>query len=116
MPRSPRKLPRVARVARRVAGTQTPRKSAGPPKRTVGEDVKTPMRWRITTAYLQLSSVKPRLPRGGMEKLKKRFPSLNLSARTVQRLVQEYREQSAREATAGTSTCQESETNVEAIL
>ena len=53
------------------------------------------------TAYLQLSSGKPRLPRGGMEKLKKRFPSLNLSARTVQRLVQEYREQSAREATAG---------------
>ena len=38
MPRSPRKPPRVARVARRVAGTQTPRKAAGPPKRTVGED------------------------------------------------------------------------------
>ena len=32
---------------------------------------------------------------------KKRLASLNLSARTVQRLVQEYREQSAREATAG---------------
>ena len=58
------------------------------------------MCWRIKTAYLQLSSGKPRLPRGGMEKLKKRFPSLNLSARTVQHLVQEYREQSAREATA----------------
>ena len=99
--RSPRKPPRVARVARRVAGTQTPRKAAGPPKRKVGEDVKTPMRWRIMTAYLQLSSGKPRLPRGGMEKLKKRFPSLNLSARSVQRLVQEYRLQSAREATAG---------------
>ena len=80
---------------------QTPRKAAGPPERKVGEDVNTPMRCRIITAYLQLSSGKPRLPRGGMEKLKKRFPSLNLSARTVQRLVQEYREQSAREATAG---------------
>ena len=53
------------------------------------------------TAYLLLSSGKPGLPRGGMEKLKKRFPSLNLSAHTVQRPVQEYREQSAREATAG---------------
>ena len=101
MPRSPRKPPRVARVARRVTGTQTPRKAAGPTKRKVVEDVKTPMRWRIMTAYLQLSSGKLRLPRGGMEKLKKWVPSLNLSAQTVQRLVQEYREQSAREATAG---------------
>ena len=99
--RSPRKPPRVARVAQVVAGMQTPRKAAGPPKRKVVEDVETPMRWRIITAYLELSSGKPRLPRGGMEKLKKRFPSLNLSAHTVQRLVQEYREQSASEATAG---------------
>ena len=80
---------------------QTPRKAVGPPKRKVGENVKTPMRWRIITAYLRLSSGKLRLPRRGMEKLKKRLASLNLSARTVQRLVQEYREQSAREATAG---------------
>ena len=100
--RSPRKPPRVARVARRVAGMQTPRKAVGSPKRKVGENVKTPMRWRIITAYLQLSSGKLRLPRRGMiEKLKKRLASLNLSARTVQRLVQEYREQSAREVTAG---------------
>ena len=69
--RSPRKPPRVARVARRVAGMQTPRKAVGPPKRKVGENVKTPMRWRIITAYLQLSSGKLRLPRRGMEKLKK---------------------------------------------
>ena len=63
---------------------QMPRKAAGPPKRKVGEDDKTPKLWRIITTYLQLSSGKPRLPRGGMEKLKMRFPSLNLSARTVQ--------------------------------
>ena len=50
---------------------------------------------------LALSSGKLRLPRRGMEKLKKRLASLNLSARTVQCLVQEYREQSAPEATAG---------------
>ena len=53
---------------------QTPRKPAGPPKRKVGEDVKTPMRWRIITAYLRLSSGKPRLPRGGMEKTEKAIP------------------------------------------
>ena len=99
--RSPRIPPRVARVARTVAGMQMPRKAAGPPKRKIGEYVKTPMRWRSISAYLQLSSGKPRIPRGGMDKLKKRLPSLNLSARTVQRLVQEYREQSARKATAG---------------
>ena len=67
----------------------------------VGKDVKTPMRWRLITVYLQLSSDKSRLPRGGMEKLKKRLPSLNLSACIVQRLVQVYLEQSAHEATAG---------------
>ena len=68
--RSPRKHPRVARVARRVAGMQTPRKAVGLPKRKVGEDVKTPMHWRIITVYLQLSSGKSRLPRGGVENWK----------------------------------------------
>ena len=66
---------------------QTPEKAAVPPKRKVGQDIKTLMRWRIVMAYLELSSGNPRLPCRGMEKLKKRFPTLNLSARTVQRLV-----------------------------
>ena len=50
--------------------------------------------------YVQLSDGKDCLPRGGIEKLKKRFASLNFSACTVQRLVKGYHLQIADEETA----------------
>ena len=52
------------------------------------------------SVYFQLSDGKDCLPRGGIEKLKKRFASLNVSACTVQRLVKGYHQQIADEETA----------------
>ena len=51
------------------------------------------------SVYFQLSGVKDCLPWGGIEKLKKRFASLNFSAGTVQRLVKSYPQQIADEET-----------------
>ena len=52
------------------------------------------------SVYFQLSDGKDCLPRGGIEKLKKRFASLNFSACLVQRLVKGYHQQIADEGTA----------------
>ena len=52
------------------------------------------------SVYFQLSDGKYRLPRGDIEKLKKRFVSLNFSACTVQRLVKDYHQKIADEETA----------------
>ena len=113
--RSPRKPPRVARVARRDAVMQTPRKVAGQPTRKVGEDVKTPMLWRIITTYLQLSSGKPRLPRGGMEKLKMRFLHWVWALALCSAQWRNTESKALAKLLQGTSTCRERETNVEAI-
>ena len=52
------------------------------------------------SGYFQLPGGKDCLPRGGIEKLKKRFASLNLSACTAQRVVKGYHQQIADEETA----------------
>ena len=52
------------------------------------------------SVYFELSSGKDCLLRGGIEKLKKRFASLNFSAGTVQRLVKIYHQQIADEEIA----------------
>ena len=54
------------------------------------------------SVYFQLSDGKDCLPRGGIEKLKKRFASLNLSACTAQRLLKArgYHQQIADEETS----------------
>ena len=52
------------------------------------------------SVYFQLSDGKDCLPRGGIEKLKKRFASLNFIACTVQRLVKGYHQQIADDETA----------------
>ena len=61
--------------------------------RAPGGDLSTPSRWKVLIAYFQISQGKRRLPRGGMAKLKNRFPSYNLTPRMVQRLVADYRSQ-----------------------
>ena len=53
------------------------------------------------SVYFQLSDGRDCLPRGGIEKLKKGFVSLNFSACTVQRLVKGFHQQIADEETAG---------------
>ena len=98
MARTPRskdgtKPPRLARVARRVAGLETPQKPAALPMRKKGKDIRTPSRWRVAAAYLELATESGGLPHGGMKKLNARFPGMNLTARTVQRIVKQYREQ-----------------------
>ena len=76
--RSEKKPPRLARVAARVAGLQTPVKPAVQlPLRKRGADILTPMRWKIIAKYYQLSGGKDRLPRGGMLTLKSQFPNAN---------------------------------------
>ena len=52
------------------------------------------------SVYFQLSDGKDCLPRGGIEKLKKRFASMNFSACTVHRLARGYHQQIADEETA----------------
>ena len=94
--RSEKKPPRLARVAARVAGLQTPVKPAVQlPLRKRGADILTPMRWKIIAKYYQLSGGKDRLPRGGMLKLKSQFPNANLSTRSIQRLAKEYKDQTS---------------------
>ena len=90
----PKFTPRLKRVASRVTGVKTPTKVATPSRRKKRADVLTPDRWRIVTAYLEISQGKDRLPRGGFNQLKQRFPTLKLNQRTVQKLVKQYKEQS----------------------
>ena len=78
---------RLKRVASRVTGVKTPTKVATPSRRKKRAEVLTPDRWRIVTAYLEISQGKDRLPRGGFNQLKQRFPMLKLNQRTVQKLV-----------------------------
>ena len=63
------------------------------------------------SAYFQLSGGKDGFLRGGIEKLKKRIASLNLSTRTVQRLVKSYTSKSPTKKLQIISTSPESETN-----
>ena len=70
---------------------RTPRKNVS--TRAAGGDLSTPSRWKVLIAYFQISQGERRLPRGGMAKLKNRFPSYNLTPRMVQRLVADYRSQ-----------------------
>ena len=89
-----KKPPRLRRVAASVAGLQTPSKPAANPRvRKSGADLPTPSRWRVVTAYFQVSKGKYRLPRGGMQELRRRFPSYTLTPRLVQRIVKNYRNQ-----------------------
>ena len=86
--------PRLHHVAASVAGLQTPSKpAANPHVRKSGADLPTPSRWRVVTVYFQVSKGKDRLPRGGMQELRRRFPSYNLTPRLVQRIVKNYRNQ-----------------------
>ena len=55
---------------------------------------------KTVSVYFQLSDGKDCLPREGIEKLKKRFASLNFSACAVQRLVKGYHQHIADEETA----------------
>ena len=66
----PKFTPRLKRVASRVTGVKTPTKVATPSRRKKRADVLTPDRWRIVTAYLEISQGKDRLPRGGFNQLK----------------------------------------------
>ena len=92
----PKFTPRLKRVASRVTGVKTPTKVATPSRRKKRADVLTPDRWRIVAAYLEISQGNDRLPRGGFNQLKQRFPTLKLNQRTVQKLVKQYKEQSGR--------------------
>ncbi len=92
---SARKPPRLRRVAAHIAGMKTPSKPAGRISRKKGADLVTPSRWKVVTSYFQLLGGRSRLPPGGFEKLKNRFPSLNLNARSIQRLVKNFREQTS---------------------
>ena len=72
------KMPRLRRLAASVAGLQTPSKPAANPRmRKSGADLLTPSRWRVVTACCQVSKGKDRLPRSGMQELRRRFPSYN---------------------------------------
>ena len=62
----PKFTPRLKRVASRVTGVKTPTKVATPSRRKKRADVLTPDRWRIVTAYLEISQGKDRLPRGAL--------------------------------------------------
>ena len=97
-----KKAPRLCRVAARIAGLATPgaKRKCPPNPRKRHADLKTPDRWRIFTAYLELCKGKDRLPRGALETLKKRFLHLNLNARTVQRTVDLYKKQVEEDATS----------------
>ena len=99
---SKKKPPRLARVAAHVAGLQTPARPAVQlPLRKRGPGILTPMRWKIIAAYCQLSGGNDRMPRGGMLRLKSQFPNANLSTRSIQRLVKEYKDQTLRSAVEG---------------
>eukprot|EP00117_Sycon_ciliatum_P044524 scpid94515/ scgid32113/ len=50
---------------------------------------------------MELSKGRDRLPRGAMETLQQRFPHLNLTAWTVQRIVTQYKKQARDNETAG---------------
>ena len=96
-----KKPPRLRRVAASVVGLQTPSKPAANPRvRKSGADLPTPSRWRVVTAYFQVSKGKCRLPRGDMQELRRRFPSYNLIPRLVQRIVKNYRNQEEEEPLA----------------
>eukprot|EP00117_Sycon_ciliatum_P039056 scpid92697/ scgid1715/ len=98
-----RKAPRLKRVVAKIAaGGVTPAtqvKQATPRKR--GAEIKTPDRWRIVTAYMALAKGRDRLPRGSIAKLKSQFPHLQLNARSVQRIVENYKKQAQDTATKG---------------
>ena len=100
---SKKKPPRLSRVASRMAGLATPssKRTRAPTPRKKCADVKTPDRWRVVTAYLELCKGRDRLPRGSMASLKARFPHLNLTARTVQRIVDLYKTQTMDAEAAG---------------
>ena len=92
--KTPKKPPRIARLAAKLAGMPTPpQKRRQPPPRQIGADIKTPDHWRIVTAYLELSKGHDSLPRGALPQLKSRFPHLQLSERTIRRIFQTYKEQ-----------------------
>ena len=80
------KAPRLRQVAARIGGLATPgaKRKCPPTPRKKHADLKTPDRWRMIMAYLELCKGKDRLPRRAMETLKKRFLHLNLNAKTVQ--------------------------------
>ena len=83
-----KKTPRLRRVAASVAGLQTPSIPASNPRvRKSGADLPTSLQWIVVTAYFQVSKGKYRLPRGGMQELRRRFTSYNLTLRLVQRIV-----------------------------
>ena len=67
--------------------------AANPPVRKSGADLRTQSRWRVVTAYFQVSKGKDRLPRSGMQELRRRFPSYNLTPRLVQRIFKNNRNQ-----------------------
>ena len=98
-----KKAPRLCRVAARIAclATQGTKWKCPPAPHKKQADLKTPDRWRIVTAYLELCKGKDRLLRGAMETLKKRFPHLHLNPRTVQRTVDLYKKQAEEDATSG---------------
>ena len=98
-----KKPPRLQRVAAKIAGAATPsaRRTRPPTPRRKGADIKTPDRWRIVSAYLELCRGRDRLPRGAMSKLKSRFPHLQLSSRGIQKIVELFKRQAQDNQTAG---------------
>ena len=62
-------------------------------------DVRTPDRWKIVTAFFELLEGQDRLPRGAMETLNSLVTHLNLTPRTIQRIVEKYKEQEIKQPT-----------------
>ena len=62
-------------------------------------DVRTPDHWKIVKSYFELLEGQDRLPRGAMETLNSLFPHLNLTPRTIQRIVEKYKEQQIKQPT-----------------
>ena len=93
------KPPCVARIARSLKGLATPMKASVLTPRNKCADVRTPDRSKIVTAYFELLKGHDRLPRGAMETLKSRFPHLNLMPRTIQHIVENYKEQQIKQPT-----------------
>ena len=85
---SPKKPPHDARIARGLKCLATPVKENAPTPRKKSADVRTPDRWKIVTAFFELLEGQDRLPRGAMETLNSLVTHLNLTSRTIQRIVE----------------------------